>query len=102
LEKNKTNSMHTDARQLPDGSIIEGELCIIGAGSAGISIALEWLGTNHNVILLEGGGFEYDDRVQDLYAGKTTGQRYYPLKSARLHYFRRHHESLGGFLLNVR
>ena len=79
--------MHTDARQLPDGSIIEGELCIIGAGAAGISIALEWLGTNHSVILFEGGGFEYDDRVQDLYAGKTTGQRYYPLKSARLHYF---------------
>ena len=79
--------MHTDARELPDNTLIEGDLCIIGAGAAGISIALEWIGTPYKIILLEGGGFEYDDRVQDLYAGKTTGQRYYPLKSARLHYF---------------
>jgi len=39
------------------------------------------------VLLLEGGGFEYDDKVQDLYAGKNTGQNYFPLKSSRLHYF---------------
>lgn len=79
--------MHTDGRQLPDNTLVEGDVCIIGAGAAGISIALEWLNTKHNVILLEGGGFDYDDKVQELYAGKTTGQRYYPLKSARLHYF---------------
>lgn len=79
--------MHVDARNLPNQSVIEGDLCIIGAGAAGISLALEWINTPYKVILLEGGGFEYDDNVQDLYAGKTTGQRYYPLKSARLHYF---------------
>jgi choline dehydrogenase-like flavoprotein len=79
--------MHTDARSLPGNSVIEGDICIIGAGAAGISIALEWASTPYKVILLEGGGFEYEDRIQDLYAGKTTGQRYYPLKSARLHYF---------------
>lgn len=79
--------MHTDARELPANTLIEGDLCIIGAGAAGISIALEWIGTPYKIILLEGGGFEYDDRVQELYAGKTTGQRYYPLKSSRLHYF---------------
>ncbi|MEP6514014.1 MAG: GMC family oxidoreductase [Parafilimonas sp.] len=79
--------MHVDARELAANTIIEGDLCIIGAGAAGISIALEWIGSPYKVILLEGGGFEYDDRVQELYAGKTTGQRYYPLKSARLHYF---------------
>jgi choline dehydrogenase-like flavoprotein len=79
--------MHKDARELPANTIIEGDVCIIGAGAAGISIAMEWNNSPHKIILLEGGGFEYDDRVQELYAGKTTGQRYYPLKSARLHYF---------------
>jgi len=79
--------MHIDARNLDNNSIIEGDICIIGAGTAGISIALDWIGTSHKVILLEGGGFEYDDQVQDLYDGETTGQRYYPLKSTRLHYF---------------
>ena len=79
--------MHIDARNLDNNSIIQGDICIIGAGAAGISIALDWMDSPFKVILLEGGGFEYDDRVQELYAGKTTGQKYYPLRSARLHYF---------------
>jgi len=79
--------MHIDARDLDNHSLIEGDVCIIGAGAAGISMALDWINTRHKVILLEGGGFEYDEKVQQLYDGKTTGQRYYPLQSARLHYF---------------
>ena len=79
--------MHVDARNIDNGSLIEGDICIIGAGAAGISMALEWMNTPYKVILLEGGGFEYDDKVQELYAGKTTGQHYFPLISCRLHYF---------------
>ncbi len=66
--------MHTDARLIENESIIEGDICIIGAGAAGISIALEWVNSPYKVILLEGGGFEYDDKVQELYNGKLTGQ----------------------------
>ena len=79
--------MHIDARNLDDNTLIEGDICIIGAGTAGISIALDWIDTPYKVILLEGGGFEYDDQVQSLYTGETSGQKYYPLKSTRLHYF---------------
>jgi choline dehydrogenase-like flavoprotein len=79
--------MHIDARELEDHSLIEGDLCIVGAGAAGISIALQFLGSPLKVILLEGGGFQYEDRMQELYAGQTSGQRYFPLKSIRLHYF---------------
>ena len=79
--------MHVDARHLENGSLIEGDICIVGAGAAGISMALDWNKTPYRVILLEGGGFEYDSKIQDLYAGKTTGQKYYPLMSSRLHYF---------------
>ena len=79
--------MHTDARSLDDHSTIEGDICIIGAGAAGISVALEWILSPYRIILLEGGGFEYEARMQELYRGKTTGQPYYPLQSARLHYF---------------
>lgn len=89
--------MHVDARELPDNSIIEGDICIIGAGASGISIALEWMLSSKKVILLEGGGFEYEDRVQELYRGKTTGQPYFPLKSARLHYFGGTTAHWGGF-----
>ena len=79
--------MHTDARTIDNNSIIQGDICIIGAGAAGISMALELLNTQHKVILLEGGGFEYDEQMQQLFAAKTTGQRYFPLKSIRLHQF---------------
>jgi len=79
--------MHIDARKLPNNSIIEGDICIIGAGAAGIGIALDWMDSKYKVILLEGGGFEYDEKVQNLYDGKTTGQKYFPLKASRLHYF---------------
>ncbi len=79
--------MHIDARKLENGTEITGDICIVGSGAAGISMALDWIDTPYKVILLEGGGFEYDPYVQDLYAGKNTGQRYYPLMSSRLHYF---------------
>jgi choline dehydrogenase-like flavoprotein len=79
--------MHADGRLLDNDLVIEGDICIVGAGAAGISMALDWNNTGYKVILLEGGGFEYDSKIQDLYAGKTTGQPYYPLMSARLHYF---------------
>lgn len=79
--------MNIDARKLEDNTIIEGDICIIGAGTAGISLALDWAGRNEKVILLEAGGFEYEAEIQDLYDGTTTGQRYYPLRSTRLHYF---------------
>lgn len=79
--------MHIDARYLEDNSLLEGDICIIGAGAAGISIALQWINTGYKVILLEGGGFDYDDKVQELYDGKITGQNYYPMMSSRLHYF---------------
>jgi choline dehydrogenase-like flavoprotein len=79
--------MYTDARTLPDNTHIEGDICIIGCGPAGLSIAMDWNNTPYKVILLEGGGLDYDDQIQDLYTAKATGQKYYPLKSTRLHYF---------------
>src|SRR5512143_46263 len=88
--------MHIDARELAE-SVIEGDLCIVGAGAAGLTMALEWLGTPWRVILLEGGGFAYDDRIQELFRGRTTGQPYYPLKSTRLHYFGGTTGHWGGF-----
>lgn len=87
LTKLNYSNMHIDARDLDNETVITGDICIIGAGVAGISIALQFINTPFKVILLEGGGFEYDDKVQKLYDGKITGQKYYPIMSSRLHYF---------------
>jgi choline dehydrogenase-like flavoprotein len=79
--------MHSDARSLPDGTEINTDLCIIGAGAAGISIAQEFANTKYEVTLLEAGGFEQEPAVQSLYKGMNTGLPYFPLHSARLRYF---------------
>jgi choline dehydrogenase-like flavoprotein len=79
--------VHTDARNLENGSFIEGDLCIVGAGAAGISLALEFIGAGERVLLLEGGGFDYDPKMQELYRGEIIGLPYFPLQAARLHYF---------------
>lgn len=78
---------HIDARDLPEGSLIEADVCIVGAGAAGISMAMEFIGTPLDVVLLEGGGFDVEGRMQELYEGEIIGQPYYPLRAARLHAF---------------
>jgi choline dehydrogenase-like flavoprotein len=77
----------TDTRELPDGHRIGADVCIIGSGPAGLTIALELAGTGLRVAMLEGGGREFDPRVQDLYDGTVDGQRYYPLAASRLRMF---------------
>jgi choline dehydrogenase-like flavoprotein len=79
--------LHTDARTLPNGTVLEGDLCIVGAGASGITIARELSNTNHKVLLLEGGGFDFDPQMQELYRGEIVGQPYFPLQAAALHYF---------------
>lgn len=79
--------MHTDARDLSDGQILEGDVCIVGAGAAGIAAALSFIGSGKRVLLLEGGGFDLEGNVQGLYRGEIVGRPYYPLEAARLHYF---------------
>ncbi|MGI9543054.1 MAG: FAD-dependent oxidoreductase [Cyclobacteriaceae bacterium] len=79
--------MHIDTSELENFSTIEGDLCVIGAGAAGISMALDWIGTGKSVILLEAGGFDYEPEIQELYQGENIGQRYYSLTAARLRFF---------------
>lgn len=79
--------MHIDARSIENNTLIEGDICIIGAGAAGITLALQFLDSPVKIILLEGGGFEYEPAMQELYRGKNAGLPYYSLESSRLHYF---------------
>jgi choline dehydrogenase-like flavoprotein len=68
-----------------DGSAeIECDLCIAGAGPAGITIALAVAEKMGRVVLLESGGFELEDATQDLYTGRNIGLPYYELNQVRL------------------
>lgn len=89
--------MHTDARTLDNGTLIEGDICIVGAGAAGISMALEWKDTPYKVILLEGGGFDLEAEMQALYRAENIGRHYYALEAARWHVFGGTTGHWGGF-----
>ena len=89
--------MHTDALSLPDGAQLDADLCIVGAGAAGIAVAMEFIGTPTRVLLLEGGGFDREEALQALYRGEVVGRPYYPLDATRLHYFGGTTGHWGGF-----
>ena len=81
------------ARDLDSDAVLQADLCIVGAGAAGISIARALRGRGLDIVLLEGGGFEPSARSQELYKAemKTVyrGRRKdggYPMTS-RLRYF---------------
>lgn len=78
-------------RDLKDGTsaMPEGDfdLCIVGAGPAGITLARAFIGTALRVLLIESGGIEPESSVQALNAGSVTGLPYYPPVSTRLRQF---------------
>ncbi|MGH9461260.1 MAG: FAD-dependent oxidoreductase [Vicinamibacteria bacterium] len=83
--------MLVDARTVPDEKTFEADLCIVGAGAAGISIARELAGKGLSILVLESGGFDFDVEIQSLYRGETLGP-FMPvgepyLTRARLRYF---------------
>lgn len=65
--------MLIDFRTLGDGVALEADICVVGAGAAGISIAVSLSGTQHQVLLIESGGLEPDAKTQALYEGETVG-----------------------------
>ena len=61
--------MIQDAREIPAGRELECDLCIIGGGPAGITIAKELAGTSTRVILIESGDRKETAQARDLYRG---------------------------------
>jgi choline dehydrogenase-like flavoprotein len=75
-----------DARTVAEDLIIETDVCIVGAGAAGITLAKEFSGRAFRVWLLESGGFDFDRHTQDLFQGENLGFSI-PLDLQRLRYF---------------
>lgn len=64
---------------------LEADICIIGAGAAGITFARTFIGTTTKVILLESGGEEFEEDTQNLYSGENLGLPY-ELDTSRLRF----------------
>ena len=49
------------------------DVCIVGAGAAGIVLAVSLARQGKRVLLLEGGGIEHEDESQELYQSELSG-----------------------------
>lgn len=68
--------MFIDTRQLDEGARIEKDVCVIGGGAAGVTIALQLERRGIGVALLESGGLDPDEETLDLYRGDNAGLPY--------------------------
>ena len=64
--------MIDDANSVEEGARLECDLCIVGAGAAGITLALQFARSGLRVLLLEGGGMTAHPDTQALYAGDVA------------------------------
>jgi choline dehydrogenase-like flavoprotein len=79
--------MILDFRNLDHARDIETDVCIVGAGAAGIAIADRIAAKGTRTCLLESGGFELGSATQDLYRGHNIGIPNSPLHTSRLRFF---------------
>jgi choline dehydrogenase-like flavoprotein len=79
--------MFQDARNLPRNTRLEADVCVIGAGAAGITLALEFAGQSTRVLVLESGGATYERTTQKLHEGLSVGLHYEPLNLCRVRGF---------------
>lgn len=79
------------------------DICIIGAGAAGITIARALLGAKTSVCLLEGGAVDGDGASQSLYlSARNVGRPYPILPGSRLRYFGGSTNHWGGHCVPMR
>jgi choline dehydrogenase-like flavoprotein len=76
--------MFVDANALADGTAVEADICIAGAGAAGITIALDLRGLGLSVILLESGGLRREAETQILSDGRMTGINTWSMRAMRI------------------
>lgn len=68
-------AMEVDARTL-DATGLDADVCVVGAGPAGLILAGELAARGRRIVVLESGGRNPDPAVQALSEGTTTGDAY--------------------------
>src|SRR5690606_30992456 len=71
------------ARSLPSDTVIATDVCVVGAGPAGITTALTLANAGIRVLLLEGGDRSLTPESRSLARGYSIGESYFPLHTTR-------------------
>lgn len=88
---------YIDIRSQKPADEIIADICIIGGGAAGVTIAAHLESTGSRIVILESGGKVLEGETQLLYSAKQTGERYFDLTTCRLRYFSGTTNHWGGF-----
>lgn len=80
--------MILDAGDMDRGRLAQTfDVCVVGAGPAGITLARSLAARGRQVALMEGGGLEVSMESQDQYMGEIVGLDYVDLDAVRLRVF---------------
>lgn len=79
--------MFIDANEIENNAILETDVCIVGAGPAGIIAALYLAQAEIDVLLIESGRFNPEENTDKLHEIKSVGVPYVNLNISRSRYF---------------
>jgi choline dehydrogenase-like flavoprotein len=75
--------MLVDARTLASGTLVDADLCIVGGGPAGLTLAHALSGAGIRIVLVETGGEKKDSDAEALLGGATRNSRFAPMTMYR-------------------
>lgn len=81
--------MELDGNACTDGQVADAEICIVGAGPAGLTLAAELADRGRDVVIVDSGTHTSGPDVQELNDGLVIGDDYAGLRATR-------HRRLGG------
>ncbi len=79
--------MLVDLARNPEAAGRRFDVCVIGGGAAGVTLARALTRAGRQVCLAESGGLDFEERTQALYKGANVGMPYYDLEESRLRFF---------------
>jgi choline dehydrogenase-like flavoprotein len=85
--RRKGHPLQHDARSIPSGSLLQPDVCIVGAGPVGIAVGLALARAGARVLLLEAGGRKEEEADRRHTRGESVGEPYVPLHRSRVRGF---------------
>jgi choline dehydrogenase-like flavoprotein len=95
----KEASLHIDLQETPPSGPFHSSVCIIGAGIAGLSLAMRLAAKGIDVHLLEAGGLQPEERSQALYRAEMVSENHVGANDGRFRTFGGSSTQWGGQIL---
>lgn len=86
-----------DARELDRDRVIDTDVCVVGAGAAGIVLSVRLAETGHDTLLVEAGGLAPEPCTTELFDATNVGMPYHDVRECRSHRFGGTTWEYGGF-----